>query len=557
MSRKNSNRKASFSPVQRKACIVIVLCILAIAASCVAAWILPQKLGLGGKDGYDPAAYPVDTTLGAVLPQTGEAGSDYLTSTVFVGDQYTQSIQTANQITLNQFAGAADLKVGDLIRNTCIYFQDDATAYTVPQAMGMMKPRRVLVTLGSNNVSADLSLDAFLQDYKQALQAIAAGYSYCDIIVNSVPPVLKTSENAAQNQSVIDQINQALAAMCDTEGYKFLNSAETLKNADGYGETAYFDASTKLFNGAGINSLFAYMRSHAYETEDRRPDTDNIPQRVAQSAAGTPSATPSATPTKFTVSYQVEEGKGTLTGNGQSGVKTLEFDTGERTTVSVTAVAADGYSFYKWSDGVQDETRYDVVTQNLSVTAMFNDARVEFSLDKGDTTINMGENVTINATVKLGGKDYDNSGVQWSVNDDMQPNGASFTFTPTAAGSYTIKSGIEVNGNYQSATLVVTVNGPSTTLVITGPGSMQAGGGTTLSVTGQNITGDVTWTCDQQPGWTPTGTQVQFTAQSVGTYTIHANNNGATVAYSLVVTESAPATTQPPAPPTDGGVVVG
>ena len=547
MSRKSSNDRASFSPTQRKACIVLVGCVLAVVATFLLSWVLPEKLGWGSaKTGYDPALYPVDTTLGAVLTQTAEAGGDYLSGTVFVGDQYTQSLQTLNQIVLNQYVGASGLSVSDVIRNACVFFQDDAASYTIPQALARMKPRRIIVTLGSNDVDGSKTLDAFLQDYKQALSAITSAYPYCDVIVNSIPPLAKSAQDAATRQLRIDQFNQALAALCDSEGYKFLNTAETLKTSTGFAEEAYLDATATAFNNAGAATFLAYARSHAYVTEDRRPDTNDIPQRAAQAAADSATVTPSPTPLAYTVSYRVEEGKGTLTGNSQSGVATLEFQAADRSSVSVTAVAAEGYTFYKWSDGQTDATRYDVVTQDLSVTAMFNDARVDLTLDRGDTTMNMGESISINATVKLGGKDYDNSSVQWSVNEELEANTGTFTFTPGAAGTYIIKAGLEINGTYASKMLTVTVNAPATTLVITGPGAMPAGSSTTLTASGQNITGDVVWSCDQQPGWSATGAQVQFTAQTAGSYLITATNNGVSVQYTLTVTDVVPPT-QPPA----------
>ncbi len=546
--------RASFSPKQRKACVVLLCCLLAIIITCVLAWILPGKLHLGTKEGdYDPSLYPVDTTLGAVLTKTSDAGADYLSSTVFVGDQFTQSIQSSNQITFDQFAGGEGLSLSNVLRQGCVYFEGDGTAYTVAQALAMMKPRRVVVTLGSNDLGGTYTADSFVQDYKQFLGAINSAYPYCDIIVNSIPPVAETSDNAAKTQLLIDQFNQALAVMCNDAGYKFLNSAEVLKEQSGYAEDAYLNSNGKGFSGAGVNTLLDYFKTHSYETEDRRPDTDNVPKRTAQ-ASTQASPTPTATPNNHTVTYQVEEGKGTLTGNGQSGVTKIEFETGDRTTVSVTAVAADGYAFYKWSDNVTTAERYDIVTQDLSVTAMFNDARVELTLDQGDATINAGDSITYNATVKLGGKDYDNSGVQWAVNNELEATAGSFTFTPSAAGTYTLKAGIEINGTYQSVTATVTVNAVTATLNIVGPSSMQVGNSATLSASGENIVGDIVWSCDQQPGWSATGSQVQFTAQSVGTYTIRAKNNGGEAQFNLVVTEAsaqstpAPATTPAPTP---------
>lgn len=550
---RNSSR-ASFSPKQRKACVVLLCCLLAIVITCVLAWILPGKLHLGAKEGdYDPSLYPVDTTLGAVLTETSDAGAEYLSSTVFVGDQFTQSIQSNNQITLDQFAGGEGLSLSNVLRQSCVYFEGDGTAYTVAQALAMMKPRRVVVTLGSNDLGGNYTADTFVQDYKQFLGAVNSAYPYCDIIVNSIPPVAETADNAAQTQLLIDQFNQALAVMCNDAGYKYLNSAEVLKETSGYAEDAYLNNTGSGFSGAGVNTLLDYFKTHSYETEDRRPDTDNIPKRATQASAQA-SPTPTATPNNHTVTYQVEEGKGTLTGNGQSGVTKIEFETGDRTTVSVTAVAADGYAFYKWSDGVTTAERYDIVTQDLSVTAMFNDARVELTIDQGDSTINAGDSITFNASVKLGQKDYDNSGVQWAVNDELEATAGSFTFTPTEAGTYTIKAGIEINGTYKSVTATVTVNAVTATLNIVGPSSMQAGNSATLSASGQNIVGDIVWSCDQQPGWSATGSQVQFTAQSVGTYTIRAKNNGGEAQFSLVVTEApaqstpAPAATPAPTP---------
>ena len=70
MSREPYEGKKGFSPAQRKACVVLAFCALAIVLSILAAWVLPAKLGLfGGAGAYDKDAYPLDTSLEAVLPQ--------------------------------------------------------------------------------------------------------------------------------------------------------------------------------------------------------------------------------------------------------------------------------------------------------------------------------------------------------------------------------------------------------------------------------------------------------------------------------------------------------
>lgn len=57
-----------FSPTQRRACLVLVVCVLAVILTFLGAWVvLPGVLGAGssGTGDYDPELYPVDTSLDA------------------------------------------------------------------------------------------------------------------------------------------------------------------------------------------------------------------------------------------------------------------------------------------------------------------------------------------------------------------------------------------------------------------------------------------------------------------------------------------------------------
>ena len=60
MSRNDSSSRASFSPTQRKACLVLVGCVAAVILSIVAAWVLPGVgLAGGGPRADHPPAAPV------------------------------------------------------------------------------------------------------------------------------------------------------------------------------------------------------------------------------------------------------------------------------------------------------------------------------------------------------------------------------------------------------------------------------------------------------------------------------------------------------------------
>lgn len=549
MSREPYEGKKGFSPAQRKACVVLAFCALAIVLSILAAWVLPAKLGLfaGGAGAYDKDAYPLDTSLEAVLPQAA-ADDAYITASVFAGDQYAVTLQKDGRITLNQFVGQEGLKTSKALSTSCVNFASDSSNYTIPQAIPKMKARRVFVQLGANDVDGSVSVDSFIADYKQFLQSIRSAYSYCDIIAVGIPPVTEDSTNAAVTQTIIDQFNQAIAVACNDLGCKYLNSAEVLKNSRGYAESSYFEANG--YSASGARALLEYAKSHAYNTMDSRPDTSDIPQRASQSSGSGSTPLPTATPTKFTASYEVEDsGKGTLTGNGQTGVSSVEIQAESGTSVNVTAVAADGFVFYKWSDGVTTATRYDNITKDISVKAMFNDARVELTLDKGDTAMKKGESLTVNATVKLGSKAYDATNVQWSINDEMEKNGSSLTFTPDAAGTYVIKAGIEINGTFSTAQLTVTVaqDDPTTISIAYNTNQITTGASVNLTANVQNGSGDTTWSCDGTD-WSATGGAATFTAASAGQYTIRAKNNGVEATVTITVNNPAPVTTPEPAP---------
>lgn len=553
MSRERQEERVGLSPIQRKACVVLALCALALILSILVAWVLPGKLGLfgGSKDPYDPETFPLDTTLDCILPQAS-ADDAYITASVFAGDQYAVSLQKDSRITLNQFVGQEGLKTAKALSTSCVNFASDSSTYTIVQAIPKMKARRVFVQLGSNDVDGTVSVESYIADYKQFLQSIRSAYSYCDIIAVAVPPVKQDSTDAAQIQTYIDQFNQALAAACSDLDVKYLNTAEVLKNSDGYAESTYFEGSG--YSASGARVVLEYAKSHAYNTMDSRPDTSDIPQRASQSVGGN-TAEPTATPEKLTASYEVEDAtKGTLTGNGQTGVSSLEIEAASGTSVNVTAVAAEGFVFYKWSDGVTTATRYDNITKDISVKAMFNDARVELTLDKGDTAMKKGESMTVNATVKLGGKTYDATNVQWALGQDkdnmeLEKTGSSFTFTPDAAGTYIIRAGIEINGTFSTAQLTVTVaqDDPTTISIAYNTNQITMGASVNLTANVQNGSGNTTWSCDGTD-WSATGDAATFTAASAGQYTIRAKNNGVEATVTITVNNPAPVTTPEPAP---------
>ena len=347
--------------------------------------------------------YQIDNTSSALLTETADAGTEYLDNTLFLGDSNTVRLYNNGLISLQQFCAKEGIGTQVALNEGIVTFKNDTTHYTIAQAVAKMKPRRVVMTFGTNDTGMEVA--DFISNYTALVQAIQEAYPYTDIIVNTVPPIPENHSNYPHmDQAKIDDFNMALLNMCEQLGVKFLNTAEVLKGENGYGQLDYYTDGDIHLKSAGLKAALNYLRTHAYQTEDRRPDTNNIPTRTLEyvsnpsSAVQAPSSEEPASSSesesvsssetasvKFEARYQVEKsGGGTLSCGNESGKTSLTYGiTDASQSLTVTATPAEGHVFVKWSDGVTSKTRTDTgFKQNLDVTAVFAAASVHISEGK-------------------------------------------------------------------------------------------------------------------------------------------------------------------------------
>ena len=347
--------------------------------------------------------YQIDNTSSALLTETADAGTEYLDSTLFLGDSNTVRLYNNGLISLQQFCAKEGIGTQVALNEGIVTFKNDTTHYTIAQAVAKMKPRRVVMTFGTNDTGMEVA--DFISNYTALVQAIQEAYPYTDLIVNTVPPIPENHSNYPHmDQAKIDDFNMALLNMCEQLGVKFLNTAEVLKGENGYGQPDYYTDGDIHLKSAGLKAALSYLRTHAYQTEDRRPDTNNIPARTLEyvsnpsSAVQAPSSEEPASSSesesvsssetasvKFEARYQVEKsGGGTLSCGNESGKTSLTYGiTDASQSLTVTATPAEGHVFVKWSDGVTSKTRTDTgFKQNLDVTAVFAAVSVHISEGK-------------------------------------------------------------------------------------------------------------------------------------------------------------------------------
>ena len=499
--------------MQHRAVLVCILCVLAVLLTFGITTTLLKKEEPApsvSEPAEGPAApgedlsghYQIDNASTALLTETADAGTDYLNDTLFLGDSNTVRLYNNGLISLQQFCAKEGIGTQVALNEGIVTFKRDSNHYTIPQAVAMMKPRRVVMTFGTNDTGMEVS--DFIAHYTALIQAIQQSYPYTDIIVNTVPPVPADHSNYPHmDQAKIDDFNMALLALCEQLGVRFLNSAEALKGSDGYGIADYYTSGDIHLKSAGLKAVLNYLRTHALQTEDRRPDTNNIPTRTmeyvsnpssavaapsseavsssesqAESASSSESSSSESTSEdkKFEARYRVDKnGGGTLSVGNDTGNSSVTYTvTDPDKSITVTAVPAEGHVFVKWSDGLTSKTRTDTdFKQNLDVTAVFGTASVHITSEgKGA----VGSSYTFKAA--LSGKYAKTENLRWYANGQEVTQAAGKSSITVVVDSSMVNASYKIHA-------VVTYNDckvSSNTLTITiGSGVTSESGSTSSS----------------------------------------------------------------------------
>lgn len=293
--RRPAQRKAPRYDAVARACKVMAACAALLLASTVAAFFIvwdvakPQKgYGFGSivqESGYDATKNTIDQGefSATVLPETEDAGQEYIDTTLFLGDSNTARMyRVFDYCSYDNAIGSVGMSARSLQNYACVKFSGYGSYVTMPQAVALMQPRRVIVTFGTNDLDPNYSAASFAENYRAGLQAIADAYPAADIIVNAIPPLGRSHSNASLTQSQVDEYNKAIVEMCDANGWKFLNSAEALKDAaTGYAKEGYVESSDGIhLTRAAMDALFTYIRTHSYVTEDTRPALTSVPEHT-------------------------------------------------------------------------------------------------------------------------------------------------------------------------------------------------------------------------------------------------------------------------------------
>ena len=288
--------------LRAKMYIVLVICSLMLLASVGVAFFLVGGFGSSEgaasdsavepesiitESGYNKEENTIDTTAysATILPESSDAGQTYVDETLFLGDSNTARMyRMFDFCTYDNAIGSVGMSAKSLATYACVELNNSGSYVTMAKAVAGMQPKRVIITFGTNDLSPSYKAADFVKNYQTGIESIVEAYPSVDIIINAIPPLGQQHSNQSLTQTQVDEYNKALVEMCKEKGWKFLNSAEVLKDsATGYAKSGYVESSDGIhLTRAAMEALFDYIRTHSCITEDDRPTVTKVAKHTGE-----------------------------------------------------------------------------------------------------------------------------------------------------------------------------------------------------------------------------------------------------------------------------------
>ena len=306
MAGKTKSQKKKALDMRSKMYLVLALCSVMLLVSVGISLVLIGGIDLGGADaqsvstvdsasmvvesGYDKEENTIDTQAytSTILEQSADAGDSYVDETLFLGDSNTARMyRMFDYCSYDNAIGSVGMTAKSLVTFACVQVSTSSGYITMPQAVAKLQPRRVILTFGTNDLNPGYKAADFVKNYRTGIEAIVTAYPSVDIIVNAIPPIGQQHSNQSLTQTQVDEYNKALVEMCQEKDWKFLNSAEVLKDSvTGYAKSGYVETSDGIhLTRTAMDALFNYIRTHSYITEDDRPALTTIPKHTGDKDA--------------------------------------------------------------------------------------------------------------------------------------------------------------------------------------------------------------------------------------------------------------------------------
>lgn len=200
------------------------------------------------------------------LGETADAGDDYISKMVFIGDSTTYGLMAYDVLPESQVwtPSSGTLALFNQSIATIVYPETGAEI-PITDAIGLAKPEYVVLTIGVNGVSM-MDETSFKAEYVSLIERIQSVSPDTKIICNSIYPVeasYEAKDNGINNE-VIDRANGWILEIAESTGTHFTNSASVLKGTDGKLVSEYGNGDGIHLCAAGFERVINYLKTHAW-----------------------------------------------------------------------------------------------------------------------------------------------------------------------------------------------------------------------------------------------------------------------------------------------------
>ena len=223
-----------------------------------------------------PTPPPIQTTKtitsagdsDAALPESGDAGEEYIDSIYFLGDKALNALKDESMLTgadaSKQVWVPAEgrLLMQELADTT---YRSPVTGNNAPAAdIAKVNTPAVIVIFPSPDNANMVDKDEMIASYTTLIQAIQEQSPDTKIILSSLTPLAASYEFEDLTNEIIEEINTWIASAAEQNGVRYLDAYMGLLNPQGYLSEEFHDGDSMHLNADGMGVWLDYVRTHAW-----------------------------------------------------------------------------------------------------------------------------------------------------------------------------------------------------------------------------------------------------------------------------------------------------
>lgn len=204
----------------------------------------------------------------AALPETADAGAEYIDGIYFLGDQALSKLKSESMLTgadaAKQVWVPAEGRLSLQAIDTTTYHSPVTGNNAPPADIALVnKPAVILIYPSADNGNM-VTREELIDAYTKLVSSMQEQSPDTKIILCSLTPLAASYEYEDLTNEKIEEINTWIAAAAEAAGVKYLDAFDGLLNAQGFLSEEYHSGDAMHLNSAGMEVWLNYVRTHAY-----------------------------------------------------------------------------------------------------------------------------------------------------------------------------------------------------------------------------------------------------------------------------------------------------